>query len=65
MEMLDTDVIGGPVPSLFAADISAARAAISANSARAHADMSKLARCFFMPETVSVSEATSLVKKPR
>ncbi len=37
----------------------------AANVEKAHADMLKLGRVFFIPENVKLSAAVSLIKKPR
>ena len=39
--------------------------AYSGNPDRAHADMAKLARAFFIPEHVDLAAAMAIVKKPR
>jgi hypothetical protein len=53
------------VPTLFAEDIEGARSSLDKNVNRAHADIQKLNRTFFMPEVVDLEDAISLVKKPR
>lgn len=59
------DSTAGPVPTLFAEDVEGASEAINSNPARAHADIQRLARVFYMPEILTPTEATQLVKKPR
>jgi hypothetical protein len=63
--LYDGDIAAGPIPTLFAEDIEAATENVSANPATAHADVQRMARVFFMPETLSKAEAVQLVKKPR
>jgi hypothetical protein len=53
------------VPTLFAEDIEGARSGLDRNTARAHANIQKLNRTFFMPELVDLKDAISLVKKPK
>jgi hypothetical protein len=64
-DLFDGDEQAGPVPTLFAEDVEAAAEGLNRNAARAHADIQKLSRVFFMPEVVDLEEATSIIKKPR
>jgi hypothetical protein len=64
-ELFDGDEQAGPVPTLFAEDKEGAMEGLIRSSNRAHADIQKLARVFFMPEVVNLDEALSIVKKPR
>jgi hypothetical protein len=43
----------------------AAMEGLNRNVARAHVDIQKLSRVFFMPEVVDLEEALAIVKKPR
>jgi hypothetical protein len=63
--MWDGDVLAGPVPTLFAEDVEASREAFLDNMAKAHNDLGKLYRAFFMPEHILVDEAADLLRKPR
>jgi hypothetical protein len=63
--LFDGDEQAGPVPTLFAEDIEGARSGLDRNTARAHANIQKLNRTFFMPELVDLKDAISLVKKPK
>jgi len=63
--MWDGEVLAGPVPTFFAESAPEARAAFLADQIKAHADIMKMERIFFMPEIISLEEATGLVKKPR
>ena len=63
--MFEGDSVAGPIPTLFGEDITASKAAISANSERAFSDYQRLVRAFFMPETLQLEEAPGFVKKPR
>jgi hypothetical protein len=64
-ELFDGDEQAGPVPTLFAEDKEGALEGLTRNVTRAHADIQKLARVFFMPEVVDLDEALSIIKKPR
>ena len=59
--MFEGDSVAGPIGE----DITASKAAISANSERAFSDYQRLVRAFFMPETLQLEEAPGFVKKPR
>jgi len=63
--MWDGDVLAGPVPTLFAEDVEASQEASLDNVAKAHSDLAKLYRAFFMPEHILVDEAADLLRKPR
>ena len=64
-EMWDNEILGGLVPTLFAEDIDTARTSFLADKKKAHADLLKMERLLFMPETISLEEAKAVVKKPR
>jgi hypothetical protein len=57
-------VAAGPVP-FFSEDPEAALEALKDNMHRVHADLQRLARVFFQPETISLAEAYPLIKKPK
>ena len=63
--LYDGETAAGPIPTLFAEDVEAAMEAVTSNPAKAHADLQKMAKVFFMPETANLEEAVSLIKKPR
>jgi len=63
--MWDGDEIAGPVPTLFTEDVESATAAITKDVARAHQDLARISRVFFVPEHVNMAKAALLVKKPR
>jgi hypothetical protein len=63
--MWDGDEIAGPVPTLFTEDVESATAAITKDVARAHQDLARISRVFFIPEHVNMAKAALLVKKPR
>jgi hypothetical protein len=63
--LFDGDTAAGPVPLIFSEDPDSSRAALESNVAKAHADLQKVARCFYMPETIRLEDALNLVKKPR
>jgi hypothetical protein len=63
--MFDGEVLAGPVPTLFAESVEEALEAITADPTKAHYDISKIHRMFFMPEHVDLETAIAMVKKPR
>lgn len=63
--MYDGDIAAGPVPTYFSEDLEGTRANMEASLARLHSDGQRLARAFFMPETVTIEEAAPIIKKPR
>jgi hypothetical protein len=62
--MWDGDEIAGPVPTLYTEDVENATAAIMKDVARAHLDLSRISRVFFIPEHVDMAKAALLVKNP-
>ncbi len=63
--MFDGDVLAGPVPTLFAESTEEALEAITADPGKAHYDVMKIHRMFFMPEHVDLEAAVAAAKKPR
>ena len=63
--LYDGEAAAGPIPTLFAEDAEAAMEAISSNPVKAHGDLQRMMKIFFMPETASPEEAVSMIKKPR
>ncbi len=63
--MWDGDVLAGPIPTLFAEDADLSSEAIASDPAKAHGDLAKLYRTFFMPEHVQLPDAVELLRKPR
>jgi hypothetical protein len=63
--MYDGDIMAGPVVTLFTDDEDGARSCLVANPQRAHADLQRIMRSFFMPELITAKEAAALIKKPR
>jgi methylglyoxal synthase len=45
--------------------VESATAAITKDVARAHQDLARISRVFFIPEHVNMAKAALLVKKPR
>jgi hypothetical protein len=54
-----------PVPTFFSEEPEASLEALKENTHRVHADLQRLARIFFQPETISLEDAYSIIKKPR
>ena len=63
--LYDGETTAGPVPTLFAEEVEVAKEAITADPSKAHSDYLKIARTFFMPETIGIEDAVAMVKKPR
>ncbi len=63
--LFDGEALAGPVPTLFAESSEEALEAITADPTKAHYDVSKIHRMFFMPEHVDLEAAVAVVKKPR
>ena len=63
--LFDGEVAGGVVPVLFATDEAAALDSISSDLAKAHWDVNKLNKVFFILESINLKEALALIKKPR
>jgi hypothetical protein len=63
--LFDGDVAAGPVPTLYAADVQAAKRCLVDNPVRLHADLQRLAKVFLMPEYISRDEAVAIIRKPR
>lgn len=63
--MFDDDLLSGPVPSIFSEKTEDTQAALEADPLKAHADILRIHKAFFMPELISMTEMASLFKKPR
>ena len=63
--LFDGEVAGGVVPVLFATDEAAALDSITSDLAKAHWDVNKLNKVFFISESINLKEALDLIKKPR
>jgi hypothetical protein len=63
--LFEGEIAAGPVPVLFSDDPEASLTALESGTLKAHSDLQKIARTFFMPETVQLAEALNVVKKPR
>jgi hypothetical protein len=61
-EYLDDDFVSGVMPVLFAADIAAARQAMSVNITPLRKDLDKINRMFFTPESVDLEGAYSIIR---
>lgn len=63
--LFDGERLAGPVPTLFSEEPEAAALAIAGDALKAHWDLNKISKAFFMPETISIKEALAVLKKPR
>jgi hypothetical protein len=64
-DYLDDDLLDGVMPVLFADDVRAAEAAISEAPLTAKRDLERLAKIYFVPETLDLNQAEAIVRKPR
>ncbi len=64
-DLFDCDIMKGPVPTLFADTPDEAEAAITAAPIRAHSDLQRMMRCFFMAESLEPAAALKMLKSPR
>ena len=64
-DLFDGDLLAGPVPSLYSEDPDSALMGLLGDPLKCHWDLSKISRTFFMPETITITEAVAAVKKPR
>ncbi len=64
-DLFDGDLLGGPVPTLFAGNESKAIDEMDQNPEKTHWDIQKLSKMFYRPEYVTPEEAEEIVKKPR
>jgi hypothetical protein len=63
--MFDGDACAGMFPAIFSEDPEATAEALIANPVTAHKDLQRAAKTFFMPETLDLEEAFTMLKKPR
>jgi len=61
----DGELLAGPIPTLFSEDVATSTTNIMANPLKAHWDLSKIAKCFVMPENITMQEALAYIKKPK
>ena len=64
-DMFDGELLAGPIPMLFSEDMDSSQANITADPLKSHWDMSKISKCFFMPECLPLKDALAIIKKPR
>jgi hypothetical protein len=64
-DYLDDDLLDGVMPVLFADDVRAAEAAILEAPLTAKRDLERLAKIYFVPETLDLNQAEAIVRKPR
>ena len=63
--LFDGELMAGPCPSLFSDDPESTLAAILDEPIKCHWDVTKINKCFFMAESLSIRDARLFVKKPR
>lgn len=64
-DLFASDIILGPVPTLFTDDPDQALASILSDAVRAHADLQRLTQCFYTPEMLDPPTALKYLKAPR
>ncbi len=62
-DYLDDDLMDGVMPVLFADDVRAAEAAILEAPLTAKRDLERLAKVYFVPETLDLNQAEAIVRK--
>ena len=63
--LFDGDQIAGPFPSLCSEDSAASLTNITTDIKKCHWDLMRITRLIFMPESISIQEASAIIKKPR
>ena len=63
--LFDGELSAGPVPSLYSVEPDKTEAAIKDNVLKAHWDLNKIAKAFFMAENLTRNAAFEFIKKPR
>jgi hypothetical protein len=63
--LFDGSTLAGPEPVLFSEDAEASREGLNENLIRAHKELQRVMITLFMPESLDLEAAISLVKKPR
>ena len=64
-DIFDGDIAAGPVPTLFSLEPEATVQNIIDNLAKAHSDIQRLAKVFFLMESVLLADCPAILKKPR
>ena len=64
-DIFDGDAAAGPVPTLFSQEPETTSENIFNNLAKAHSDLQRLAKVFFVMESILLSDCPALLKKPR
>jgi hypothetical protein len=64
-EMLDGDVISGPMPTLFSDRPETAKAALANDPEKAFQDLGKILRELVIRENIPLSAGRAIVLKPR
>ena len=64
-DLFDGDVAAGPVPTLFSQEPETTSGNILNNLAKAHSDLQRLAKVFFVMESVLLVDCPAILKKPR
>ena len=64
-DFFDGDVAAGPVPTLFSQEPDTTSRAVIDNIAKAHNDLQRLAKVFFIMEAISLPDCPAILKKPR
>ena len=64
-DIFDGDVAAGPVPTLFSQEPEVTVQNIIDNLAKAHHDIQRLAKVFFLMESVLLADCPAILKMPR
>jgi hypothetical protein len=65
VNMFDNEILGGPVPKMFAEEPEVAKENMLKDPVKLHADIVRVNKNFFAPEHVDLQEANAVLKKPR
>ena len=60
--LFNWEQLAGPVPSIYSEDPDSAQTAIKGDPLMAHCDINKIAKTFFMMESVTPAEALAIIK---
>ena len=64
-DIFDGDAAAGPIPTLFSQEPDVTSQNILGNLSKAHNDLQRLAKVFFLMESVCQEDCPALLKKPR
>ena len=63
--MFNGECMAGLVPSLYANETNSAAGGLQEFPEKAHADLARIEKVFYMPKVIMLEAAPAIVKKPR